>query len=225
MLIPLHLLIEYYNIDIKGILHVGASEGQEMEVYSRCGIESVYWIEAIEEMYIKLCARLRDYPNAKAYHACITDSDGQEVTFKITNNNGESSSIFNLKKHKKYYPDIVVIKTITMLTTTLDTLIKNEAINIADKVNLLVMDIQGAELLALKGCKKNLKYIEYVYLEVCIDEFYEHGAKVKDIDAYLEYHHFFPVLEKKTNMGWGDRFYMKDFEKASNLTGQSKKQL
>jgi hypothetical protein len=73
-------LIEYYQLSIKGILHVGASERQELESYHSCDIENVYWIEAIEALYLKLRDNLKPYPHSHAFHACIADVDGKPVS-------------------------------------------------------------------------------------------------------------------------------------------------
>jgi len=47
-------LFEEFNIKPTGIIHIGASEGQEAEVYVQLGIKRMIWIEAIEEVYDKL---------------------------------------------------------------------------------------------------------------------------------------------------------------------------
>jgi FkbM family methyltransferase len=208
MLIDLQYLIDQYQLKINGVIHLGASVGQEMLAYRRCGIENIYWVEAIPVIYDKLCVNLMSFTGAKALNYCISDVDGKVVNFNITNNNGESSSLFNLKKHKFYYPHIEVVETIKLTTITLDTLIIKERINIPGEVNLLVMDLQGAELLALKGGSKNLSGFDGIYLEFSEEELYEDGAKVEDLDLLLYTYKFSPVVVSHTGHGWGDKFYI-----------------
>ena len=62
-----------------------------------------------------------------------------------------------------------------------DTLIKDNGINMCD-YNFLNLDIQGAELLALRGIEDNLKFIDYIYTEVNTGEVYKNCAKVYEID-------------------------------------------
>ena len=47
MLIDLGYLIQQYNLKIKGILHVGANECEELSIYETNGIprSSVIWLE------------------------------------------------------------------------------------------------------------------------------------------------------------------------------------
>ena len=77
------------------------------------------------------------------------------VTLNVTNNL-QSSSILELKKHKEYYPNITVDKRVNVFTLTLDDLFDECDLKI-EKYNFLNIDIQGAELLALKGAGNILK--------------------------------------------------------------------
>ena len=50
MLIPLHKLVEKYNIQFKGILHVGAHECEELGDYENYIDRSkILWIDALED--------------------------------------------------------------------------------------------------------------------------------------------------------------------------------
>ncbi len=50
-------------------------------------------------------------------------------------------------------------------TSTLDTIIKKEQINV-NKYNFLVVDLQGAELLALKDANEMIKSCKFMYIEI-----------------------------------------------------------
>ena len=48
MLIPLHALVRKYNIQFKGILHVGAHECEELNDYERyLPRNKILWVEAM----------------------------------------------------------------------------------------------------------------------------------------------------------------------------------
>jgi hypothetical protein len=78
---------------------------------------------------------------------------------------------------------------------------------------MLVLDIQGAELEALKGSKRILGCVRYVYCEVSQVNLYEGGAKVQEIDDYLKGFGFLRVATNWTSHGWGDAFYIRCGEK------------
>ena len=69
------------------------------------------------------------------------------------------------------------------------------------------MDIQGAELLALKGSSDTLKNIDYVYLEVNEKELYTGCGLLSEVDEYLKEKGFTRVEINMTPHGWGDAFY------------------
>ena len=74
--------------------------------------------------------------------------------------------------------------------------------------NFLSIDIQGAELLALKGMGDLLKYFDYLY-KINKDYVYKNCCLVNEIDDYLKNFNFERVETKWTNQNWGDGFYIK----------------
>jgi FkbM family methyltransferase len=209
MLISLQYLVETYDLQIEGIVHIGASYGQEIDDYDKSGIKNVIWVEADPDVYGSLCENLRSHPHSKCFHACVSDRDGQPVQLNVTSNSGQSSSILDLKEHAMFYPHIVVVRELQLQSITLDTLLQQEGIEISGNYNFLNMDIQGAELLALQGMKKNLHKFRYVYLEVNQRELYEGCALEHDIDNFLKDYNFKPVESKMRPAGWGDKFYIR----------------
>jgi hypothetical protein len=68
-------------------------------------------------------------------------------------------------------------------------------------------DIQGAELLALKGGKDSLQHVDCLYLEVNDREVYIGCARVEEIDRFLS--DFTRVWTRITPHGWGDALYVR----------------
>ena len=77
------------------------------------------------------------------------------------------------------------------------------------KYNFWNFDIQGAELMALKGAGKAIEYAKALYLEVNTEEVYKGGCLISEIDDYLSTYKFKRVLTKMTEYGWGDALYVK----------------
>jgi len=71
------------------------------------------------------------------------------------------------------------------------------------------LDIQGAELKALKGSTLILPHIKSIYTEVNTKELYENCAMLHELDSYLESFGFTRVETSMTEHGWGDAFYIK----------------
>jgi FkbM family methyltransferase len=207
MLIPFEEVFNYIQSlghRITGILHVGAHECEEKYDYNRFGIsdQSIYWVEGNEEKVQKM--KQKGIPNL--YHALVDEVE-HDVEFYITNN-GQSSSLLPLDTHAKHYPQIVVVQTIPMKTTTLKSLIEKESIPIS-KCNFWNFDIQGAELLALKGAGDCIQSADFIYLEVNIETLYKECALLSDLDQYLGSQGFVRVTVKLTEAGWGDALYVR----------------
>lgn len=209
MLIPLEKLIRKHNLNITGVLHCGASTGQEAESYHKLGVKNMLFIEAIPDVYEKLENHISQFAGARAVNACLSNVDDNEVTFNISSNEGQSSSFLEFGTHKTAHPDVSYIDQIQLKTKRLDTLIDEINLNVHE-FNFLNMDLQGAELLALRGLGDYLKYFKYAYLEVNKEELYKGCPLVEDLDMYLIGFGFRRVETSWAgNFGWGDSFYIR----------------
>ena len=76
--------------------------------------------------------------------------------------------------------------------------------------NFLNLDIQGAELKALKGMEEYLDKVDYIYTEVNEDYVYKGCALVSELDEFLGKYGFTRVETSWAgNCKWGDAFYIK----------------
>jgi len=207
MTLNLKEVAEKHSLKINGILHIGASIGQEAEMYNN-NIKNnikVIWVEANPRIISKLKCNIKAYPNQKAVQALITNIDNMPMALRISNNS-QSSSIYEFGTHKKHYPKIVYDSNVILRTTTLDTLCENEDMN---DINTLVLDIQGAELLALKGCENNLYRFDYILTEVNMEETYIGCPDISKIDKYLKDYTRIETGEWHYN-AWTDALYIKN---------------
>lgn len=78
----------------------------------------------------------------------------------------------------------------------------------ASKYNFWNFDIQGAELMALKGATQSIKYAKAIYLEVNEKELYKNCGLITEIDTFLLQYKFKRVLTNITIHGWGDALYI-----------------
>ena len=169
---------------VRGVIHVGANEGQERDLYAQLGLR-VIWIEPIPEVFAVLKTRLSGYASQLAFEYLVTDRDNSEHQFHIANNGGASSSILDLKLHKDVWPDIAYDRTVTMRGITLASLLKKEGFNPFD-YPALVMDVQGSELLVLKGGETVLPAFRFIKTEVPDFEAYAGCCQLGDIEMFLK---------------------------------------
>ena len=203
MLIDFNILKDKYGILTHGIIHVGMHKAEEYPIYKKAGVTQIMFIEANKELaHSWKC----DDDDCYIVHAAVSDTDGEEVEFHITNN-GQSSSILELGDHAKIYPGIVNVETVKMKTSTLDTIIsKVGCYNYS--WNILNLDIQGAELKAMKGLS-DWTYIDAVYTEINYREMYKGCALEPEVTEFLADKGFIKVEEVDTGCGWGDALYIR----------------
>jgi len=202
MLIPLQTLIDKYNIRFNGILHVGAHECEEIHEYEKHLIrDKILWIEAMTDK-VQLCKM--KYPDIHIENAVVSDIE-ETVTFKISNN-GMSSSMLELGLHRSYHPDVFYTHNFKCNTTLLKNILKQYP---DIQFNFLNLDIQGAELKAIKGMGEYLNNVDYIYTEVNSDYVYKGCALISELDSYLSQFNFIRVETQMTDWKWGDAFYIR----------------
>jgi FkbM family methyltransferase len=174
----------YLKLVSRGVIHVGASDGQERFLYSQNRLK-VFWIEPIPEIFIKLQHNINAFPDQRALCALIADKDGHKHTLHISNNCGMSSSIFELDGHREIWPDVEYVRDITLESITLQTALQNAGINV-EEYEVLVMDTQGSELLVLKGAEALLQHFTYIRAEAADFEIYKGCCTGSQIVSFLE---------------------------------------
>lgn len=192
------------NIKVNGSLHIGAHECEELSFYNKLNIKNqdIIWIEAIPKKVEE--AKKNGIQNI--YNAVITDKDDEDVTFHISNN-VQSSSVLEFGTHSQEHPWVVYVDHIQQKTITIDTFFERNNLDIS-KYDFWNFDIQGAELMALKGATKSIKYAKAIYLEVNEKELYENCGLIHEIDSFLSQYKFKRVLTNMTHHGWGDALYI-----------------
>lgn len=174
--------------EVKGVIHIGANTGQERFFYLANKI-SALWVEPIPEVFHKLSFNIKNIPHQRALNYLISDVDNQTFDFHVTDNDGESSSLFQLDKHKLLWPEVHHSRTIQLMSIRLDSMLSKENIDIS-KYDALVIDTQGAELLALKGADSIIHHFKYIKLEVADFQSYVGNCTLDEINQFMHQHQF-----------------------------------
>jgi FkbM family methyltransferase len=198
MLIPFRFIYEKYGMKISGILHVGAHECEELVEYEKViGRDKIMWIEAIQEK-VDLCRSL--YPDIQICQMVASDKV-EMVKFNVANN-GQSSSMLEFGIHSVHHPHVHYVSSVELETQLLST--------IDFSYNFINLDIQGAELKALKGLGDKLHHVDYIYTEVNTDYVYKGCNLINELDEYLATYGFKCVEARiYKEYKWGDAFYIK----------------
>lgn len=202
--------IKANEVDVKGIIHVGANTAQEMEEYINLGDIEVIYIDPIGKMIeiIKNKISAHNLKNHMAVQACCSNISGDLVTFHVASNNGESSSMLELGTHGKLHPDIQYEESFEIKTITLDDLLQDTLSKLS--ANVLVIDTQGADLKVLQGSEKILNKIDAIYIEVSDLPVYEGGATFDEIYHFLTSRKYFCHSVNIKKIGYGNAFFVRN---------------
>lgn len=209
-MISFDYLVNKHKLDIKGVLHLGASYGQERNEYDNYCKGNVLWVEAIPSVYEKLLENIAPFKNQMAFNACLSNVNGQEIVFNVSNNESQSSSMLELGTHLVIHPEVHYIDQITMKTTRADKLLEGHDFT---NINFLNVDLQGAEHLAIEGMGDLIKNIDYALLEVNQKETYKGCMLIDDLDYFMMQRGF-----ERAETGdwvadtWTDALYIRKFK-------------
>jgi FkbM family methyltransferase len=203
VLISVGELVRRFGIQPKRVLHVGGHLGEEHEDMSAYGWgkDGVFWVESQED----LCGEMRRKfanSNNTVISATVWSKSGVRMIFH-ENLNSQSSSLYQLGTHKDSYPEFIEINEREVITSTLDSLEE-----IPRGIDFMNLDVQGAELEALKGASSILEEIQWIYTEVNRNYVYKSCPLVEEVDEFLKTKGFKRVATRWSfGEHWGDALY------------------
>jgi FkbM family methyltransferase len=204
MLLDLINLKEKYNLDIKGVIHIGAHFGQEYETYEKLNIDKIIFFEPHPKSFSVLYNKLNNKKNIKLINCALGNQEGTiDMNIELANN-GQSNSLLIPKKHLEQYPHIKFIDKIKVEINKLDNFLTEDF-----QYNFINIDVQGYELEVFKGSQKTLTHIDYIMTEINRDEVYENCVQINELDEYLNNLGFIRVETSWAGGTWGDAFYIK----------------
>ena len=172
------------------VIHVGASELEELETYINKGVRDVVYIEAIPYLIAPGEQKLKAVndklgTNYKLLQGLMWNTTGETKTLKLFNNH-TFGSVFGINQEQWRWPNIKDVGTYdqVLTTITLDDLLANNQINPAD-YSYLVIDTQGAEYEVLQGATKLLPYIKCIQFECSVREIYKGQKVYEDVKNLL----------------------------------------
>jgi FkbM family methyltransferase len=120
--------------------------------------------------------RVRFFPYA------ISKTDGQ-AEFRLTDNDGMSSSLLPMKRHRQVFPSVHETNRIQVSTRTLKGVIAEFGLPLPD---MLFLDVQGAEYDILDSLTPDVcEALRLIYTEASTEEIYRGARELVDIRALL----------------------------------------
>jgi FkbM family methyltransferase len=160
------------------LVDVGSYNGDFTEALAGyCGISRGLLIDPLPHKVANL--RQRFHPPTYQVFECAVSASNGTIEFEV-NETEVTSSILSIRKEMPELGDISlgVNKRIKCDTRTLDNIVKEANI---DAIDILKIDVQGAEHLVLMGAKEVLKKTSMIWSEVSFKALYEASSRFMDI--------------------------------------------
>lgn len=189
----------------KGILQLGAYDGEEKKYWDEWGCTNVIYVEPNPTLYQRL---VKNVGIQNALNIAIFDKDNIDLEFTLCyskdRTNLGASSLLKPKNILVEHPALEIIRTISVKTSTIDKILENRL-----EIDFLAMDIQGSELLALAGAIKSLYRFKCILTEFSIKSLYENDCSLDELDNFLTKFGFKRIITEFATDIWGDAFYIK----------------
>lgn len=166
-----------------GVIHIGGGLGQEASHYAARRLP-VLWVEPLAENVAVIRRKTRPWPEQQVVEALVSDRDGTDVDFHVTHapdGRSTSSSLLPLAEHRRRFPHVREAETRRMRTVSLPTLLARHA----SPGDHLVLDVQGAELMVLRGAEPILPRFRSVAVEVSTIELYAGQPLAREVGQWL----------------------------------------
>lgn len=208
-------LLAYHQVDRRGVLHVGAHYGLELESYLACGFSRILYVEANPKVYPRLeehATFWREWiqvmqevygmdpaPAIETVLCAASDTPGQARLY-LTECERQSSLLAPAD------PSIRTVDEVEVSARPLDELVPD----LAD-FSLLTLDVQGAELQVLRGAPALLQQLKMVVVEVNFRRRYKGCPLASEIETFMEQQGYRAVARSQT-VPWavgGDVVYLR----------------
>ena len=179
-----HNYIKSTPEQIKKIIVVGAYLGLEFpRLLKNYPNAHLYAFEPNPSYYSELVRKFKSNDNVHLMNIAVSSSEGTAIF-----NDGSKPGTGSLLELSRFAVDTYGVESVgihEVETVSLDKLFSN-SISLADPIDLLWIDVQGAEMLVLKGAVICLENVKAVFIEVSVlSPIAENGALMGEINRLL----------------------------------------
>jgi FkbM family methyltransferase len=211
--------------DIKYIFEFGSRYGEDSIQFAKKFRNATVYSFECNPNTINECRKVTsEFNNIILTEKAVTENDGNISFFTIDKENtvttwsdGNQGASSLLKASGKYMIEQYAQKEVTVEGISLFTFLNQNKI---PQIDLLWMDIQGAELMALRGLKDRIKDVKIIHLEVEFMEIYSDQPLFNEVRSFLENNGFIFCGYTYKEEFSGDAIFIN-----SNIIGNRKKQI
>ena len=176
------------RLEYRFVIDGGANRGSFTDAFLQLHRpERLVLVEAIPDLAEKLRAKYAGKSGVSVVSAALSDKNG-EAYFEINRSEASSSLLpINPRNTAWFNRDLSVARTVQVPTMALPALMEEQGMRTID---LLKLDIQGAERFVLTGAKAVLDRVRVIYSEVFFEQLYAGAWLFGETTEFLADHGF-----------------------------------
>jgi len=171
------------RLEYRSVIDGGANRGSFTDAFLQLHRpERLVLVEAIPELAEKLSERYAGKPGISVVAAALSDRNG-EAQFEINRSDASSSLLPIDPRNSEWFSrDLRVARTVSVPTMTLPALMEAQGLQTVD---LLKLDLQGAERLVLSGGEDVLDRVRVIYTEIFFEQLYAGAWLFREMNEFL----------------------------------------
>jgi FkbM family methyltransferase len=176
------------RLEYRSVIDGGANRGAFTDAFLRLHRpERLVLVEAIPDLAEKLRARYADRSGISVVSAALSGQNG-DARFEINRSEASSSLLPIDPRNTAWFSrDLTVARTVQVSTMTLPALMAEQGMQTVD---LLKLDLQGAERFVLTGGNAVLDRVRVIYSEVFFEQLYTGAWLFWEMNKFLSGHGF-----------------------------------
>lgn len=197
------------GIPVTMIFDVGANSGQTSIKYKALfPASTIYSFEPFAESFTQLCSNFAGDPLVKPVQLAVSNQSGHKP-LHVNQSSFTNSLLPSVEKGGLYR----TLTTLDVPIVMIDDFCRQESI---DEIQIMKMDIQGGELMALEGASKMLSQqsIQLIYSEILFTSLYEGQAMFFQICdclsryGYTLFDMYNLSYQANGQLAWGDAVFI-----------------
>lgn len=171
------------RLEYRTVIDAGANRGSFTDAFLQLHRPNrLVLVEAIPELAETLRTRYAGKPGMSVVSAALSDRNG-EAQFEINQSEASSSLLPIDPRNTEWFDrDLRVARAVQVPTITLPALMEDEGLQ---NVDLLKLDLQGAERFVLTGGETVLDRVRVIYTEVFFEQLYASAWLFWDMNEFL----------------------------------------
>jgi FkbM family methyltransferase len=201
-----NVFTKHINKKIDVIFECGSRDGVDaLKMFDFYRPKEIYSFECNPES-VEICLNnIKNNKNITLIGKAVSNKNGlidfyaTDMDKSIDKNIGASSVLLHLDNNKEFFQKKIIVESVKLVTYMEE--------NKISEIDLLCLDLQGYEKIAIEGLGEKIKNVKYIISEVSFKSYYNGDILFNEYVTFLENNNF-TLVEVMNYGGFGDALFI-----------------